>query len=50
MHKERVVLIGRTWRDLVVLVVHVERRGTIRIISARQATRSERLIYEEGQA
>jgi hypothetical protein len=29
-------------------VVHSERRGRIRIISARLATRNERKIYEQG--
>ena len=30
------------------VVSHTERRGTIRIISARAATRHERKIYEQG--
>ena len=30
------------------VVSHTERRGLVRIISARRATRAERKIYEEG--
>ncbi|MBZ0191165.1 MAG: BrnT family toxin [Candidatus Kuenenia stuttgartiensis] len=30
------------------VVVHTERHGKIRIISVRSATRHERKIYEEG--
>ena len=32
----------------VLVVSHTDRRGTVRIISARRALRSERRIYEEG--
>jgi uncharacterized DUF497 family protein len=34
---------------LIVLVVHTERNGIIRIISARKATKQERRLYEEGK-
>lgn len=45
----RFVLIGRTWQDILVLVVHTPRRDRIRIISARRAVPAERRIYEEDQ-
>ena len=43
----RYITVGRSNRDRVILVAHAERRGTIRIISARTLTRSERIAYEE---
>ena len=46
--EERFLLIGRSTRQHLVVVAHVERGDTIRIISARPATRRERLAYEEG--
>ena len=45
--ERRFTLIGMTRRGLVVVVSHTERGDTIRIISARKATRSERASYEE---
>lgn len=45
--EERFVLIGRTARRVV--VAHVERGETTRIINARAASRQERIAYEEGQ-
>ena len=47
--EERFVLIGRSIQQHVVVVAHVERGNTIRIISARPATRRERNAYEEGR-
>jgi len=46
--EERLVLIGQSRIQLLVVVVHVERGDTIRIISARAASRRERAFYEEG--
>jgi len=45
--EERRRLIGRSSQGLVLLIVFVERRDTIRIISARLARRSERIRYEQ---
>jgi len=45
--EERLRLIGRSSQGLVLLIVFVERRDTIRIISARLARRSERIRYEQ---
>jgi len=44
---ERFVLLGRSGRGRLLVVVHLERGQNIRIISARPATRRERLSYEE---
>jgi len=45
--EERFVLIGMSEQLRVLVVVHVERREYIRIISARRATKSEQHYYEE---
>ena len=45
----RLVLIGRTRKQLLVVVAHVERSGVTRIISARPAGRRERIEYEEAE-
>jgi uncharacterized DUF497 family protein len=47
--EEREVLIALTEKGRLVAVMFTERDSTIRIISARTATRRERLDYEEGQ-
>lgn len=44
----RFVTIGRSDRDRTLVVVHSEVGETIRVISARLATRRERREYEEG--
>src|SRR5207244_9373585 len=53
-HEERLLSIGTSIRDRVLLVVHTEsyeENGVtmVRIISARKATSSERRVYEENQ-
>ncbi len=45
--EDRHVLIGCSFANTLLVVVHTERGGRIRIISARPATRRERLRYEE---
>jgi uncharacterized DUF497 family protein len=45
--EKRYILIGETLGGKLVVVAHTERRSTIRIISARAATRHERRTYEE---
>ena len=47
--EERFVLIGYSIRGRLLVVVHIERGDRIRIISARLATRKERLNYEENE-
>lgn len=45
--EDRFILVGSTFRDRLVVVVHSERGDRIRIIGARPATRSERRAYEQ---
>jgi hypothetical protein len=44
--EERSVLIGMSYDNRVLVVVHTERGENIRIISARRATKKERIEYE----
>ena len=44
----RFISIGKTKREKLVVVFYTETDQEIRIISARQPTRTERLNYEEG--
>jgi len=46
--EERFVTIGLSTRGRVLVVVHTERAGKIRVISARRATRRERGFYEQN--
>jgi hypothetical protein len=46
--ESRYVLVGLSLRNRLLVVVHTERGDTIRVISARKATRRERQAYEEG--
>jgi len=46
--EERYINIGYSSRGQVLVVAHTERGGSIRIISCRKATASERRAYEEG--
>ncbi len=46
--ENRFLTFGYSQRNQLLVVVHTERRGKIRIISARRATPQERKIYEEG--
>ncbi len=49
LHPERALLIGLSARAHTLVVVHAEIDATsIRLISARLATRHERRTYEEG--
>ena len=45
--EDRLISIGRSDRGRVLLVVHADRSDTIRLISSRKATASERTIYEQ---
>ncbi len=45
----RFVTIGETVARRVVVVVHTERGDSLRIITARKATRHERRTYEAGR-
>ena len=46
--EERFIVFGLSTNGQLLVVAHAERNDTIRIISARPATASERTIYEEG--
>ena len=46
--EHRYVIVGQSFSGRLVLVVHVERESSIRIVSARLATRGERRAYEQG--
>ncbi len=45
--EERLISIGRSERGRVLLVVHVDHGDTIRLISSRKATATERITYEQ---
>jgi len=46
--EDRLILIGVSKQFKTLVVVHVEKRETIRIISARKATKHEQKFYEEN--
>jgi uncharacterized DUF497 family protein len=46
--EHRFLTFGLSMMNRLLLVAHTERHGKTRIISARQATRHERTIYENG--
>jgi uncharacterized DUF497 family protein len=48
LNEFRWATIGRTWRDVLVVVFYAHHGDTIRLISARQPTRQEQRHYEEG--
>ena len=45
--EERFIILGHSHRHRLLVVVHTDRGDTIRIISARRASRGERKSYEE---
>jgi len=45
--EKRMLTFGISREDRLLVVVHTERERTVRIISARKATRHERGIYEQ---
>jgi uncharacterized DUF497 family protein len=48
MTEDRYVTFGVSARGRLLVVVHTEEHETIRIISARLASKGERKLYEEG--
>jgi hypothetical protein len=44
----RLLTFGESMRGRLLAVIHTAKGDTIRIISARRATRKERVIYEDG--
>ena len=47
MEEERTIIIGQSKNGRLLFVSHLDRNNITRIISAREATRSEKRIYEE---
>jgi uncharacterized DUF497 family protein len=45
--EDRLILIGQSELHKTLVVIHIEKRKTIRIISARKATKKEQIFYEE---
>ncbi|MBI4838730.1 MAG: BrnT family toxin [Nitrospirae bacterium] len=48
IREHRFLTFGYSRKSQFLVVVHMERHGKTRIISARRATRQERKIYEDG--
>ena len=48
IREHRFLTFGYSRMNQLLAVVHTERHGKTRIISARRATRQERKIYEDG--
>ncbi len=46
--EERYVIVGESIKKRLLVVVHADRGGKIRIISARKANSHERRAYEKG--
>jgi len=46
--KDRFVLIGNSFKNRIIVIAHAERGDKIRIISARKATKNERMQYEKN--
>ena len=47
--EDRFIIIGNSHRQKLLVVVHTDRGDSIRIISARRASRRERKMYEENR-
>lgn len=48
LYERRFVTFGLSLSGRLLAVAHTERRNRIRLITAREATRAERKLYEEG--
>lgn len=46
--EERYLIVGQSSRGRLLIVSYTERGDSIRLISAREVTRTEREVYEEG--
>jgi uncharacterized DUF497 family protein len=47
-NEERYLIVGESNRGRLLIVPYTERDNSIRLISAREVTRTERNVYEEG--
>jgi uncharacterized DUF497 family protein len=50
LEEHRYIIIGLSTEGRVLIVSYAERNNTVRLINARQVTRTERETYEEGQS
>jgi uncharacterized DUF497 family protein len=48
LRESRYIIIGISRFEQLLVVAHTDREETVRIISARKATRQEKIFYEEG--
>ncbi len=46
--EERYIIIGYSHQNRLLIVSHTDRQNRVRLISAREVTRRERRLYEEG--
>ena len=44
--ENRLILLGMSYKNRLLVVIHTERGNNIRIISARKASKKERSLYE----
>jgi len=44
--ENRLILLGMSYKNRLLVVIHTERDNNIRIISARKASKKERSLYE----
>jgi uncharacterized DUF497 family protein len=44
----RYIIIGHSLKNRLLIVAYAERKNKARLISAREATRKEQKVYEEG--
>jgi uncharacterized DUF497 family protein len=48
LDEDRYITVGMSYRSRLLIVAHTERGDHVRIISARELTRTEREAYERG--
>jgi hypothetical protein len=48
IEERRFVTFGKSSSGRLLVVAHVDREDKVRVITAREATRAERKLYEEG--
>ena len=47
-NEHRYIIIGHSLKNRLLIVAYAERKNKVRLISAREATRREQKVYEEG--
>jgi uncharacterized DUF497 family protein len=47
--EDRFILLGYSKNNRLIVVVHTDRQDRVRIISARKASKKERIQYEKGK-